>query len=294
MHISDFLNKLRFERRYSEHTLIAYQTDLEQFSIYLEGNFQLSQIEQTETIHVRTWIVSLMEVGLNPKSVNRKITSLNTFFRFLQKQEVISVNPMAKVHTPKNPKRLPVVIEQEKIATLFETLESPDCFVDIRNVLIIEMFYATGIRLSELIQIRLSHFDLNQGLLKVIGKRQKERIIPLSSRLIEGIKSYLNERNKLEMKEYTIDFLFVTPKGKKLYPRLVYSLVNSYLSNITQTRRSPHVLRHCFATHMLENGADLNAIKELLGHASLAATQVYTHTTVEKLKKVYKQAHPKA
>lgn len=294
MYISDFLNNLRFERRYSDHTLIAYQTDLEQFSNFLEGNFQICQIEQTETIHVRTWIVSLMEAGLNPKSVNRKITSLNTFFRFLQKKEVIIANPMDRIQPPKNPKRLPVVIEQEKVNTLFETLESPDCFVDIRNVLIIEMFYATGIRLSELINIRLSHLDLNQGMLKVLGKRQKERLLPLSASLSEGIKTYLHERNKLENKEYTTDYLFVTPKGKKLYPRLVYSLVNSYLSNITQTRRSPHVLRHCFATHMLENGADLNAIKELLGHASLAATQVYTHTTVEKLKKVYKQAHPKA
>jgi len=294
MLISGFIAYLKYERRYSDHTLIAYQSDLEQFDLYLRENFQILEIEKAEANEIRTWLVSMMEGGLNAKTVNRKITSLKTFYRFLLRKGVIESSPMSKVSSPKNPKRLPVVIEQEKMTSLFEKIEQPNCFDDFRNLLIIEMFYATGIRLSELINIRFLSIDYGQGTIKVLGKRNKERIIPISKALEESVRVYCSYRKEIDCEEDAKDYLFITSKGKKMNPRLVYTVVNSYLSNITQMKRSPHVLRHCFATHMLENGADLNAIKELLGHANLAATQVYTHTTVEKLKKVYKQAHPKA
>ncbi len=294
MLVSEFIAYLKYERRYSDHTLIAYQSDLEQFSLYLKENFQIQEIEKAEAIEVRTWLVSMMESGLNAKTVNRKITSLKTFYRFLLRKGVVESSPMSKVSSPKNPKRLPVAIEQEKMKSLFEKIEQPNCFDDFRNLLIIEMFYATGIRLSELINIRFLSIDYGQGTIKVLGKRNKERIIPISKALEDRVRAYCSYRKEIDCEEDAKDFLFVTSKGKKMNPRLVYTVVNSYLSNITQMKRSPHVLRHCFATHMLENGADLNAIKELLGHANLAATQIYTHTTVEKLKKVYKQAHPKA
>jgi integrase/recombinase XerC len=239
---------------------------------------------------IRSWIVSLMEQKISSRSVNRKITTLKTFYKFLLRQKVVADNPMLKIQSPKTSKRLPVFVEKEKMDILLDNIEFGNDEEGVRNKLIIEMFYSTGMRLSELINLKHKNVDLSSGQLKVLGKRNKERIIPFNNELKSKIEEYLNTQ-----KRKTNETLFTTADGKKMYEKLVYKIVKQYLSLVTTIdKKSPHVLRHTFATHMLNNGADLNSIKELLGHANLSATQVYTHNTVEKLKNIHKQAHPKA
>jgi len=242
-----------------------------------------------------SWLVSLMDEGLTSKSINRKTSSVKSFFKYLLKQGLISKNPSLKIQGPKQKKRLPLFIEESKMDLLTSLEVDESSYVEFRDKLIIELFYTTGIRRAELIGLVISQIDLALGQLKVIGKRNKERILPLLPQIVIGLKKFMALR-EIEFQEYEkTDWLFLTGKGKKMYPKLVYRIVNTYLSTVsTQDKKSPHVLRHTFATHMLNNGADLNAVKELLGHASLAATQIYTHNTIEKLKKVYQQAHPKA
>jgi len=284
-----FITYLSSEKRFSEHTIKSYTTDLKQFTAFLSSEFQIiDEIHEISFQIIRTWIASLLEKGVNPRSVNRKISTLKTYFKFLIREGELIENPMMKVVAPKSKKRLPIFIEEDQIASLLNEVQFEEGFVGQRNKLIIELFYVTGIRLSELINIKISDVDFNNQSIKVLGKRNKERIIPLSSNVINDLNLFIksNKQNK---------YLFTNLEGDKLYNKLVYRLVNKYIGEISSVnKKSPHILRHTFATHMLNNGADINAIKELLGHANLSATQVYTHNTIEKLKTVYKQAHPRA
>ena len=285
-----FLNYLQFEKRFSNHTIIAYKTDIVSFSAYFKEVYNAELIQEVSYSIVRSWIVYLMQNKISPRSVNRKITSLKTFYKFLLRENIVLDNPMLKIQSPKMAKKLPVFIEKQNMDVLLDNIEFGDDFEGSRNKLIIELFYATGMRLSELINLKQVDVNLFDCQLKVLGKRNKERIIPFNKELKHKIDKYiaLKEQNKN-------DYFFISTKGKKLYEKFVYRLVNNYLSQVTTVqKKSPHILRHTFATHMLNNGADLNAIKELLGHANLSATQVYTHNTVEKLKNIHKQAHPKA
>jgi integrase/recombinase XerC len=284
-----FITYLSSEKRFSEHTIKSYATDLKQFTSFLSSEFQIiDEINEISFQIIRTWIASLLEKGISPRSVNRKISTLKTYFKFLIREGELIENPMTKVVAPKSKKRLPVFIEEDQIASLLNEVQFEKDFVGQRNKLIIELFYVTGIRLSELINIKISDVDFNNQSIKVLGKRNKERIIPLSSNVVNDLNIFIenNQQNK---------YLFTNLEGNKLYNKLVYRLVNKYIGEISSVnKKSPHILRHTFATHMLNNGADINAIKELLGHANLSATQVYTHNTIEKLKTVYKQAHPRA
>ena len=284
-----FITYLSSEKRFSEHTIKSYSTDINQFTLFLSSEFQIEdKINEISFQIIRTWIASLLEKGISPRSVNRKISTLKTYFKFLVRETKLIENPMIKVVAPKSKKRLPVFIEQDQIESLLSEVQFEKGFIGRRNKLIIELFYVTGIRLSELINIKISDIDFNNQSIKVLGKRNKERIIPLSSNVINALNLFIksNKQNK---------YLFTNLEGDKLYNKLVYRVVNKYIGKISSVnKRSPHILRHTFATHMLNNGADINAIKELLGHANLSATQVYTHNTIEKLKTVYKQAHPRA
>jgi len=293
MFIEQFIRYLQFEKRFSPHTVTAYKNDLDQFSQYIVS-FQSELLNVTHQ-HVRTWIVSLMDDGIEARTINRKISSLRSFYKFLQREDLIGNSPMIYVRAPKIPKRLPIVITEQKMDNLLDAQDvfSND-FQGIRDRLIVELLYGTGMRLSEL--VNLSDHDINvyEQQIKVLGKRNKERIIPISNSLTKLIGDY--QLHKLNQNFDTkSSALIVTNQGNKVYAKFVYRTVNLVLSFIsTHDKKSPHILRHSFATSLLNRGADLNAIKELLGHSSLAATQVYTHNSVEKLKSIYKQAHPKA
>lgn len=290
-----FLAYIRFEKRCSPHTLTAYQNDLEQFQTYIITTY--GTITNAEITHeyIRSWMISLMEAGISTKSINRKLSTLKSFFQFLLKKEKIEKDPMLKVTAPKTGKRLPAFVEQDKLAHLLDDIPFPDGFSGLRDQLVMELLYQTGIRRSELIHLQISDIDFQGQLIKVIGKGNKERLIPINRQLRHFIENYLEGRKETFPNLLELGQLLLTDKGKPMYPKFVYNLVKKYLSLITtQEQKSPHVLRHSFATHLSNNGADLNAIKELLGHASLAATQVYTHNTIDRLKEIYQQAHPKA
>jgi len=277
----------------SPHTVLAYSNDLEQFFEYLRNAYSIQEINEVNHSIIRSWVVSLIENKIGPRSANRKISTLKSFYKFLLREKVLSVNPMHKIQSPKISKRIPVFVEEIKMEALIYDVPFEDNFTGKRNFLIIEMLYATGMRRAELINLKESDTNLINNTLKVLGKRNKERIIPITTELKKLIKEYLEEKRKsIHAKNY---FLFVTEKGNQINPSCVYSVVRKSLEKVTTlSKKSPHVLRHTFATHLLNNGANLNAIKELLGHSSLAATQVYTHNTIEKLKSVHSKAHPKA
>ena len=284
-----FINYLSSEKRFSVHTITSYSNDINQFFLFLSEEYKItSELSEVNFQIVRSWIASLLEQGVTPRSVNRKISTLKTFFKFLIREGVIQESPMLKVVAPKSKKRLPLFVEEDQIESLLNGVEFDDGFIGERDKLIIELFYVTGIRLSELINIKISDINFDNNLVKVLGKRNKERLIPLSSRIVKELQFFIEN--------YKIDnYLFTNLGGTKVYTKLVYRVVNKYIGKISSiNKKSPHILRHTFATHMLNNGADINAIKELLGHANLSATQVYTHNTIEKLKSVYKQAHPRA
>jgi integrase/recombinase XerC len=288
-----YLNYLRYEKRYSVHTVRSYETDLHQFLEFLEDT-DSGNVEEIDFRVVRSWIVSLMEQDISSRTVNRKITTLRSFFKFLMREQVIDTNPMDKIVPPKITRQLPHFVEQDKMEILLDDYDFGDDFNGIRNRLIIDVLYITGMRLSELISITVSSINMSDLSVKVLGKRNKERLIPFSPAYADVFKRYLALR-KETFPQIDHDFFFVTNKGAKLYEKFVYRVVNRYLRFVTtMDKKSPHVLRHTFATHMLNRGADLNAIKEILGHANLSATQIYTHTTFEKLKTIYKQAHPRA
>ncbi len=290
-----FLNYLQFEKRYSQHTIISYKTDLDQFEGFARNDHVGQRGLDTADVKViRSWIAHLMESGMSVRSVNRKITALKTFYKFMMREQYIKVNPMDKVVSPRLNKTLPAFVEEEKMDELLDSHDFGHDFHGARNKLIIELLYLTGMRLSELILLEDRHIDLYEHTVKVTGKRNKERIIPLEHAAIDMIRDYLSLR-KQTFPEPSTQHFFLTDKGNPLYPKFVYKVVNHFLRLVTtMQQRSPHVLRHSFATHMLNRGADLNAIKEILGHANLSATQVYTHNTFEKLVTIYKQAHPRA
>jgi integrase/recombinase XerC len=289
--IDDFVEYLRYEKRFSPHTIKSYLNDLSQFKDY----YNISPIdEQWSSVNhhdIRGWIIELLESGNSEKSVNRKLSTLKTFFNFLVRKGEISKNPAKLIQGPKIPKRIPAFIEDQKLNLLFDEWKAPDNYKEYMAMVIMELFYTTGIRLSELIALKES--DIAKDSIKVTGKGNKQRVVPLLPDVYDRLQSYILCRNTAF--ENTEKHLFLTTKGNKIYPKLVYNLVNTYLSKATtMSKKSPHVLRHSFATHLLNNGAELNAIKDLLGHAGLAATQVYTHNTIEKLKKSYVTAHPRA
>lgn len=296
MPVNRFLKYLQYEKRFSSHTVTAYQTDLKQFFDYLENQYKVTEVKEITHFFIRSWIVTLMEKKTTAKSVNRKISALKSFFRFLLKEKEVELNPMLKIVSPKIPKRLPEFISIEGMELLLNHGDFKEGYEGIRDRLILELFYGTGIRRAELIGLKNTSIDFGNDSLKVLGKRNKERIVPLTNSLVSMLKKYFVEKNNwLQTCNKKNDFLILDIHCNQIDPKSVYNIVKRNLSSVTTSeKRSPHVLRHSFATHMLNNGADINAIKELLGHSSLAATQVYTHNTISKLKKIYKQAHPKA
>jgi integrase/recombinase XerC len=294
IHIQSFIDYLKFQKRYSPNTVRSYQDDLVQFFDYLQLQFEKFQLNEIDHSYVRSWLASLKERNISAKTLNRKISSLKSFFKYLIKSGELDQTPMSKVISPKIGRRLPDFIRIEDSARLIDSLKNTDDWRTLNTKMLITIFYNTGIRLSELINLREDQIDSHKRQIKVLGKGNKERLIPVSPELIAAIRDYVAIKRKTFAKADEV--LLVTQKGKKMYPKYPYLLVKSFLAREVQAlqKKSPHILRHSFATHLSNNGADLNAIKDLLGHSSLAATQVYTHNTIEKLKDVYKKAHPKA
>ena len=294
MSVASFIQYIRYEKRFSPHTVKAYESDLAAFFEYQQVTYQAVDMAEINHSMIRSWLVSLMEAKITPRSVNRKISSLKTFCRFLLRKGTLKTNPMLKVLSPKTSKRLPVFVDKEKMDSLFSHVDFGEGHDAARDKALLELFYATGMRLSELVNLKESDIDFGNDTVKVLGKRNKERIIPITVAVKKSIRGYLSAKAGQDVK-VPVPQLFVTSEGKKIYQKLVYRIVTKYLGQVTTLeKKSPHVLRHTFATHMLNNGADINSIKDILGHANLSATQVYTHNTVEKLKQVYKQAHPRA
>ena len=289
--LQQFLNYLKFEKKYSKHTLISYQTDLEQFLTYLISQYNSPSIQDIKPTLIRSWLGELKEDELVAKSIKRKISALKSFFKYQLKIGVVSQTPMVTIVSPKLNKRLPSFIEETQIENLLNNNFSND-WKGKTEKLVLQLFYATGMRLSELINLKENQIDKSNLHIKVTGKGNKERIIPINKELVFLLENHIEEKRK----DITIDVVnvFVTSTGKPLQPRNIYAFVNKRLKNISVAQKSPHVLRHSFATHLMNNGADLNAVKELLGHSSLVATQIYTHNSIEKLKEVFKKAHPKA
>lgn len=293
--VDQFLQYLKIEKRYSPHTILAYSNDLEQFSSFESiGGIQQNLITAGSK-SIRNWIVSLVESGIANRSIHRKITSLKTFYRFLLRKGLVQSNPASRVIVPGIEKRLPEFVSQKNINIYLDNAKGIDeSYSLFRDMLILELFYDTGIRLSELIGLLEVDIDYVNLSIKVTGKRNKQRNIPISLELSKTITKFVQVKGEF-FEGLDTRFLFVSGKGSRLYPMFVYRVVKQHLSAFTTAnKKSPHVLRHSFATHMLNNGADINSIKEILGHSNLAATQVYTHTTFEKLKEIYKQAHPRA
>ena len=294
--INTYLKYLLHEKRYSEHTILSYRNDLKQLASHiLQIDASMNYIHANHKI-LRSWIVSLIEKKVSPRSVNRKIATLRSFYKFLYSRELIKVNPTLKLKPLKTDKPLPEFIQEKEMDFLFDSQKIPfgEDFSGLRDKMILELFYGTGIRLSELIGVKDESFSLYEQTVKVLGKRNKERVIPLTKEIVNTIRIYIAKRNE-KFSDSRDKFFLLTDTGEQCYPMMVYRTVKKYLGYITQSsKRSPHVLRHTFATHLLNKGADLNAVKDLLGHSSLAATQVYTHNSLDKLKSVFDQARPKA
>jgi integrase/recombinase XerC len=288
-----FLKYLQYEKRYSTHTLVSYQNDLDQLQQFLAYHYPETSIDQVNHAILRDWIISLSESGLNENSINRKMVTLRSLFKFLLKKGAIDNNPTTKLSNLKTKKGLPKFVRERDMNMILDYELFEDNFKGKRDHLILEILYGTGIRLSELIDLKTSRIDVIDNSLKVLGKRNKERIIPMTRSLCALIKSYIYIKNE-EFKGNVIEYLIVSNSGEKSYPMMINRIVKKYLQGASVDKKSPHILRHTYATHLLEKGADLNAVKELLGHQSLAATQVYTHNSLGKLKKVFDQAHPKA
>jgi integrase/recombinase XerC len=296
--IQPFLDYLKFEKRYSPHTFTSYQADLTDLIDHLEHTFGTVTLEEITHTYIRSWLASLKNKGFSARSINRKISSLKSFFKYQLKTGVISSSPMTQVVSPKTSKRLPVFVKEEETRQIVEARDaSTEDWRSLNKKMLVAIFYVTGMRLSELINLKEKQLDFGNSQIKVLGKGNKERIIPVNKDIMEMIREYqrLKKRDFDRQADDGGELLLITEKGKKMYPKYAWTLVNQALgAAATLDKRSPHVLRHTFATHLMNNGADLNAVKELLGHSSLAATQVYTHNTIEKLKDVYKKAHPKA
>jgi integrase/recombinase XerC len=291
--IESFLNYLRFEKRFSPHTVLSYQNDLTQFETFLKTTFE-EEPSQASYGLVRSWIVQLSELKLDPLSINRKIASLRSYYKFLLRQNVIQKSPMAKIKVLKTRKKLPHFVKESEMVSVLDQRPFDDSLAGWRQRLVLELLYGTGMRLSELINLRENQVNLNERTIKVLGKRNKERVIPFADSLVPIITGYRAVRNReIPMQDHGL--LLVNDTGGRCYPMLIYRLVRKHLGEFTSVeKKSPHVLRHSYATHLLNKGAEINAVKDLLGHSSLAATQVYTHNSMEKLKKVFEKAHPKA
>lgn len=293
-HQQNFLDHLRFQKRYSRHTVISYETDLSAFSIFLSKEFPDTEINAVKPAYIRTWLAGLKESGISSKTINRKISSLRSWFKYLLKNEVVISNPVTGIISPKMPKRLPQFVAEKDMAALFSGIEFSAGFKGFTEMLVLKVLYNTGMRKSELIGLQEHHVDRTNSTVKVLGKGNKERIIPVSRELINEMKLYSEEKRRL-LNPRDHNRLFVTEKGAMLDPKQVYNIAKKYLGEVTSIdKKSPHIFRHSFATHLMNNGADLNAVKELLGHSSLAATQIYTHNGIEQLKEIHKKAHPKA
>jgi integrase/recombinase XerC len=299
--IEQFLKYLQYEKRVSAHTILAYKTDLAQFTKFLTETYDDHPIESVTYGMVRSWIITLVDAKLSAASVNRKIASLKTFYKFLMRQQIIEKNPMQKIRVLKTQKRLPSFVNEGEMAKVLDNKEDVkdvvvkwnDSLEDWRNRVILELFYATGIRLSELIGLRENQINLRDRTIKVLGKRNKERVVPFPRGIVSILEEYRKVRNReVDMKDHGL--LLVTDSGEPCYPMMVYRVVKQHLKDTGTQKTSPHVLRHTYATHLLNKGAEINAVKDLLGHSSLAATQVYTHNSMEKIKKAFDQAHPKA
>ncbi|HTS43127.1 MAG TPA: site-specific tyrosine recombinase/integron integrase [Puia sp.] len=291
--IQSFIDYLKFEKRYSEHTIRSYHDDLIQFFSFLDQKFGELQLTEITSSLVRSWLADLKDKKISTKSINRKISSLKSFFKYQLRTGTLQQTPMGAIINPKTGRRLPVFVEEKDMETLFNFIEFPNDWKGQTDKLLISLFYNTGMRLSELINLKENQVNFKNRTVKVLGKGNKERIIPISGQLESQIQEYLQQKNKSVRSGN--NFLITNEKGEKLYPKYVWLAIKKYLDKITTIdKKSPHVLRHTFATHLANSGADLNAVKELLGHSSLAATQLYTHNTIEKLKEVYKKTHPKA
>ncbi|TDB65858.1 tyrosine-type recombinase/integrase [Arundinibacter roseus] len=289
--ITLFLDHLRHEKRLSEHTLTAYSSDLQQLTTYLLLQYECAEPHTASSQQLRSWVVSMVEENIKPTSLNRKMATLRSFYGFLRRRNLIPSDPTKTLHALKEKKKLPAYVEEKAMEVLFEEGVFSDDFSGLRDRIILELLYGTGMRLTELITLRIKDIDLEQRLIRVTGKGSKERLIPITGLLVQALTEYLAQRGALE----SSDILILTDKFKPAYAVFVQRTVKNYLSAVTTlAQKSPHVLRHTYATHLLNRGADLNAIKELLGHANFAATQIYTHNSIEKLKKTHQQAHPKA
>tara|TARA_B100002051_G_C16723829_1_gene634091 strand:+ start:956 stop:1831 length:876 start_codon:yes stop_codon:yes gene_type:complete len=287
-----FIKYLKFEKRLSDHTILSYDNDLKQFESFFKTYSTNKEIKTTDKRAIRSWIVELSLKNLSPKSINRKIATLKSFFKFLIKRDVIEINPTTNITSLKTDQKIPNFLKEKDVNFLFDNLILEKNFNGERDMMILELLYGTGIRISELINLKTRNINLPKKEMKIMGKRKKERIIPLHQQIISQIKKYLDKKNEIKS---THEFLLCTNKGKKLYPMLIYRIVKKHLSSLINSKKyNPHLLRHTFATHILNKGGDLNSIKDLLGHESLAATQIYTHNSIEKLKETFKASHPRA
>ncbi|MCB0476238.1 MAG: tyrosine-type recombinase/integrase [Flavobacteriaceae bacterium] len=292
MPLTHFTEYLTFEKNYSPHTIRAYHDDIRSFEEFCSSEYQDLSLLEVHYTQIRSWIISMVELNISNRSINRKISSLKTFYKFLVKTRQIKESPLTGHKALKTPKRIQIPFSPEEIDLVIDRLEEGDDFETVRNKLLVELLYSTGMRRTELITLSLSNVDLSKGTVKVLGKRNKERYVPLLNTVMNTMRLYLEKRAEIVAET---DNLFITKSGNKIYPNLVYRLINDYFSSVSsKVKKSPHVLRHSFATHLLNEGADLNSVKELLGHSSLASTQVYTHSSLNELKKVYNKAHPRS
>ena len=293
MSIKSFIDYLQLEKKYSLNTIKAYENDIMSFSDYNKNEFDQSSISKVDYSQLRSWIVKLVESKISNRSINRKISSLNTYYKFLLKIEKIKKNPLDNHRALKTKKIIQLPFSEKEVISALDINNFQNSFEGKRDRLIIEMLYSTGIRRIELIDLKIKDIDFSSKRIKVLGKRNKERFIPMLESTISLINEYMDYRNELKRIK-SKDFLFLTSKGEKIYENLVYRITNKYFEYVsTKVKKSPHILRHSFATHLLNNGADLNAVKDLLGHSSLAATQVYTNRSIEEIKKVYSNTHPR-
>ena len=291
MSLKYFFDYLEIEKKYSSNTIEAYRNDLNVFAGFLIDEFDVNNINNTSYSYIRSWIVDLVNKGISNRSINRKITSLNSYFKFLLKIDLINENPLTNHKALKTQKKIQLPFSENEMLNVLDLNNYEDNFTGVRDRLIIDLFYTTGIRRIELIQLMISDLNINNKHIKVLGKRNKERIIPLIDSTINILNKYLSYRDALKSNE---PFLFITSKGKPVYEKLIYRIINKYFDTIsTKVKKSPHIIRHSFATHLLNNGADLNSVKDLLGHSSLAATQVYTNRSIDEIKKVFAKSHPR-
>ncbi len=291
MHLEVFLAYIKHEKRYSDHTVISYRNDLEQLYQYLQQASDINHISEASHFHLRSWMANMVEAGQSTRTINRKLSALRSYCKFLMKRGLLQKDPTLKIQTPKIAKRLPVFVAQPDIAKLFTEIEFAEGYEGLRDRTVLELLYNTGMRRAELINLKDHDVDIARRTIKVLGKGNKERLLPVSEHLAQNLRYYLEEKRKA----HGPGWFLVTDKGEQMYAQMAYRIVTKFIGMVsTIEKKSPHVLRHSFATHLTNNGAELNAVKELLGHASLAATQVYTHNNIEQLKDIYKNSHPKA